>query len=85
MKVIALAAEYCRIIGVKCIGLFYRVCNDLSITVLDGGNIFPISFASFYVFVEIRPAFISLLSNDLKNAFCADFLAASSCLYKSCS
>jgi hypothetical protein len=57
MKNIALAAKYCRIIGVKCIGLFYRVRNDPSVTVLDGGNIFPISFTPFYVFLEIRPAF----------------------------
>ena len=47
MKNIALAAEYCQIIGVKCIGFFYRVCNDPSVTVLDGGNIFPISFKLF--------------------------------------
>ena len=57
MKNIALAAEYCRIIGVKLIGLFYRVCNDPSVTVLDGGSIFLISFTPLYVFVEIRPAF----------------------------
>jgi len=57
MKNIALAAAYCRIIRVKRIGLFYRVCNDPSITDLDGGNIFPISFMPFYVFVEIRLAF----------------------------
>jgi len=57
MKNIALAAEYCRIIGVKRIGLFYRVCNNPSVTVLDGGNIFPISFTPFYIFVEIRPAY----------------------------
>jgi len=57
MKNIAPAAEYRRIIRVKRIGLFYRVCNDPSVTVLDGGNIFRISFTSFYVFVEIRPAF----------------------------
>ena len=42
MKNIALAAEYRRIIRVKRIGLFYRVCNDPSVTVLDGGHIFPI-------------------------------------------
>jgi len=53
MKNIALVAEYCRIIGVKRIGLFYRVCNDPFVTVLDGRNIFPISFTPFYVFVEI--------------------------------
>ena len=57
MKNIALVAEYCRIIEVKRIGLFYRVCDDPSVTVLDGGDIFPISFTPFYVFVEIRPAF----------------------------
>jgi hypothetical protein len=57
MKNIALAAEYCRIIRVKRIGLFYRACNDPSVTVLDGGNIFLISFMPFYVFLEIRPAF----------------------------
>jgi len=57
MKNIALVAEYYLIIGVKHIGLFYRVCNDPSVTVIDGGNIFRISFAPFYVFVEIRPAF----------------------------
>jgi len=54
MKNIALADEYCRIIGVKSIGLFYRVCNDPSVVVLDGWKIFPISFTPFYVFVEIR-------------------------------
>ena len=57
MNNIALAAEYCRVIRVKPIGLSYRVCNDPSVTVLDGGNIFPISFTPFYVFIEIRPAF----------------------------
>ena len=57
MKNIALAAEYWRIVGVKRIGLFYRVCNDPSVAVLDGGNIFLISFTPFYVFLEIRPAF----------------------------
>ena len=48
MKSIALAAEYCRIIEVKRIGLFYRVCNDLSVTFLDGGNIFSISYKRFF-------------------------------------
>ena len=57
MKNIALAAEYCRIIGVKHIGLFCRVCNDPFVTVLDGGNVLVISFTPLYVFVEIRPAF----------------------------
>jgi len=57
MKNIALAAEYCRKIRVKRIDLFYRVCNDPSVTALDGGNIFLISFTPFYVFVEIRPTF----------------------------
>jgi len=57
MKNIAFAAEYYRIIKVKRIELFYRVCNVPSDTVLDGGNIFLISFTPFYVFVEIRPAF----------------------------
>jgi len=77
MKNIALVAEYCRIIAVKCIGLFYRVCDDPSVTVHDGGDIFPISFTPFYLFVEIRPAFTPfLLSIDSKNASFADFLAA---------
>jgi hypothetical protein len=81
MENIAVAAKYCRIIEVKRIGLFYRVCNDPSVTVLDGVNIFPISFTPFYVFVELRPAFtLFLLSIDFKNVSCADFLAASSCL-----
>jgi len=57
MKNIALAAEYCRVIRVKRIGLLYRVCNDPSVTVFDGGNIFLVSFTPFYVFVEKRPAF----------------------------
>jgi len=57
MKNIDLAAEYCRIIGVENIELCYRVCNDSSVTVLDGGNIFAISLTPFYVFVEITPAF----------------------------
>ena len=61
MKNIALAAEYCRIIGVKRSGLFYRVCNDTSVTILDGGNVFLISFTTFYVFVEIRPFTLLLL------------------------
>jgi hypothetical protein len=54
---IPLAAEYCRIIRVKCIGLIYRVCNDPSVTVLNGGNIYLISFTPFYIFVEMSPAF----------------------------
>ena len=57
MKNIALVAEYCRTIEVKRISLFYRVCDDPSVTILDGGDNFSISFTSFYVFVEIRPAF----------------------------
>jgi len=57
MKNIALVAEYFRIIEVKRIGFFYRDCDDPSVTVLDGGDIFPISFTPFYVFEEIRPAF----------------------------
>ena len=80
MKNIALAAEYCRIIGVKRIGLFYRVCNDPSVTDLHGGNFLSISFTPFYVFVEIRPTFTQFFSIVFKNASCADFLAASSCL-----
>jgi hypothetical protein len=56
MKNIALAAEYRRVIRVRRIGLFYRVCNEPSVTVLDGGNIFPISFMPFYMFVGIRQA-----------------------------
>ena len=55
MKNIALVAEYCRIIGVKRIGLYYRVCDDPSVTVLGGGNIFPISFTPFYIFVDPLP------------------------------
>jgi len=47
MKNIALAAEYCRIIGAKRIDHFYRVCNDSSVTVIDGGDIFLISFTTF--------------------------------------
>ena len=54
MKKIALAAEYCRIIRVKRIGLFYRVCNDPSFTVLDGRNIFFISFTPFYVCLNVK-------------------------------
>ena len=46
MKNIALAAEYCRIIGVKLIGLFYPVCNVPSVAVLDG-IILPIPFTPF--------------------------------------
>ena len=57
MKNIAIVAEYCRIVGFKSLGLFYRVCNDPSVTVLDGGSIFRISFGPFYVFVNIRPAY----------------------------
>jgi hypothetical protein len=56
MKNIALAAEYRRVIRVKLIGLFFRVCSYPSVTVLHGGNIFPISFMPFYIFVEIIPA-----------------------------
>jgi len=41
MKNIDLVAEYCRIREVKLIGLFYRVCDDPSVTVLDGWDIFP--------------------------------------------
>jgi len=57
MKNIALVAEYCQIIAVKRIGLFYRVCDVPSVTVLDGGDIFPISFTPFLIFVKIGPAF----------------------------
>jgi len=57
MKNIGPAAEYYGIIGVKSIGLFYRVCNVPSVTVLDGGNIFLISFTPFYVFVDLIPTF----------------------------
>jgi len=51
IKNTVLAAEYCRIIRVKHIVLFYRVCNNPSVIVVNGGNIFPISFTPFYVFV----------------------------------
>jgi len=57
MKNVALAAEYCEVIGFKIIGILYRICNYPSVTILDGGNIFLIFFTPFYVFVEISPAF----------------------------
>ena len=47
MKNFALVAEYCLIKRVKRIGLFYRVCYDPSVTALDGGDIFLISFTLF--------------------------------------
>ena len=54
---VTLAAEYRRIIEIKRIRLFYRFCDGPSITVFDGRNIFPMSFALFYILVEIRPVF----------------------------
>jgi len=52
-----LAAEYRRIIVIKRISLLYRICNEPTITVFDGRNIFPISFPPIYVLVELRQAF----------------------------
>ena len=74
---IALAAEYCRVIRVKRIGLFYRVCNDSSVTVLKGGNIslFPLHFSRI---CRNQTSIYPLLIIDFKNASGADLLAASS-------
>jgi len=55
MKNIALVAEYFRIIEVKGFDIFYRVCNDPSNTVLDGGDIFPISFTLCLVLILRMP------------------------------
>jgi len=57
MRNIVLAAEYCRIVEIKSIGLFYRICDNPSITVFDGRNIFPVSFTPFYVSTKLSPAF----------------------------
>jgi len=45
--IFSLAAEYCRVIVIKRIGLFYRICDDPSIAVFDGRYTFPISFTPF--------------------------------------
>jgi len=58
---IVLTVEDCRVIGVKHICLFRRVCKDTSVTVLDGWNILPTSFTSFNVFVEISPTITLIL------------------------
>ena len=60
MKNIALVAEYFRIIEVKRIGLFYRVCDDPAVTVLDGGDIFPISFTPLSIWLNVGLLFLSL-------------------------
>jgi hypothetical protein len=54
---VTLGAEYRRIIVIKRISLFYRICDEPTMTVFDDRNIFPISFTPFYVLVELRPAF----------------------------
>ena len=54
---ISLAAEYCRVIEIKLIGLFYRICDYPSITFIDGRNNYPISITPFFVSVEHIPAF----------------------------
>jgi hypothetical protein len=53
---VTLVAEYRRIKVIKRIRLLYRICNEPTITVFDGRNIFPVSFPPFYVLVELRPA-----------------------------
>ena len=54
---VTLAAEYRRIVVIKIICLFYLIYDGPTITVFDGMNIFPTSFAPFFVLVELRPAF----------------------------
>ena len=54
---VTLVAEYRRLIVIKRISLFYWICDEPTITVFDGRNIFPISFTPSYVLVELRPAF----------------------------
>jgi hypothetical protein len=41
-------------------GLCYGVNDELSINIFDCDNIFPISFTSFYIFVELRPVLASI-------------------------
>jgi hypothetical protein len=66
-------AEYLRIIEINRVSLFYRISNEPSTTILDRGNIFPITFTPFYVLVKFSPAFTSFLSIDLKNDWCVFF------------
>ena len=54
---VTIIAEYRRIIVMKRINLFCQICDEPTITVCDGRNIFPISFMPFYILVEFRQAF----------------------------
>jgi len=54
---VALTAAHRRTVVIKQFSLFYLIYDWLTITVLDGRNIFPASFAPFYVLVELRPTF----------------------------
>jgi len=54
---VTFAAEYRRIIVIQKIGLFYRICDEVTITLFDGRNVFPISFTPFYVLEDLSLAF----------------------------
>jgi len=55
--------------------------NDHSVVVFDRRNNFLISFTSFHVLVELRPAVASFRSTDPRNVSCAVFVAASSSIH----
>jgi hypothetical protein len=48
------------------VSLFYRISNEPSITNIVRGNVFPITFTFFYIFVELRPALTFNFNTDLK-------------------
>jgi hypothetical protein len=44
---VTLAAEYLRIIVIERISLYYRICDEPTMTVFDGRYVFVISFTPF--------------------------------------
>ena len=77
---VTLAAEYRRIMVIKGISIFYWICDEPTITVFDGRNIFPIPFRPFNVLIELRPAFNFLLSIDPKKSLVQSFLLQATAL-----
>ena len=60
LRDVSLAAEYRSIIGIKEVGL--TIESEMSaVTVLNCRNMFHISFTSFYILVELCPAFTFVL------------------------
>jgi hypothetical protein len=67
----AFTVEYWRVVKTERVSLLYRVSDGPSINIFDGDNIFPIIFASFYIFVELSPVLALVFNIDIKRDYCA--------------